>query len=249
MNLSVVVLTKNEERKIASCLESVDFADETIVIDDNSTDSTRNIAKDLGAKVYTRSLNKNWGEQRNYGLEKAKGKWVIFLDADEQISKSLKTEIIQLVGNPLNKDIGYYLIRTDNNWGKQLKHGEVGKKKLLRLAKKSSGTWKRNVHEYWDVKGKTRTLKGEIDHKPHQSIEEFVRQIDVYSEIHAKENLREGKESNLVKIVLYPPIKFVYNYIIRLGFLDGTEGFLMAAMMSFHSFLAWSKLWLIQNQK
>ena len=202
MNLSAVILTRNEERNISRCLESVDFADETIVIDDNSTDSTTNIAEDLGAKVYTRSLNKNWGEQRNYGLEKAKGKWVLFLDADEQITKRLKTEIIQLVGNPLNKDTGYYLIRTDNIWGKQLKHGEAGKKKLLRLAKKSGGLWKRNVHEYWAIKGKTRTLKGEINHKPHQSIEEFIRHIDIYSEIHAKENAREGKKSSLVRIVI-----------------------------------------------
>lgn len=249
MNLSAVVLTRNEERNIARSLESVDFADEIIVIDDNSTDSTINIAEDLGAKVYIRSLNKNWGEQRNYGLEKAKGRWVLFLDADEYITNKLKNEIIQLVGNPLNKDSGYFLIRKDIIWDKQLKHGESGKKRLLRLAKKSAGQWARSVHEYWKIKGKTRELNGTIVHKPHQSIGEFIRQVDLYSGIHAKENSREGKRSSLVKIVIYPPAKFVYNYIIRLGFLDGTEGFLVVAMMSLHSFLAWSKLWLVQRQK
>ncbi len=248
MNLSAVVLTKNEERNIASCLESVDFADEMIVIDDNSTDSTTSIAKDLGAKVYIRNLNKDWGEQRNYGLEIAKGKWVLFLDADEQLTKELKSEIIQLVGNPLNKDSGYYLLRTDIIWGKQLKYGEAGKKKLLRLAKKSAGKWYRSVHEYWKIEGKTRELKGMIVHKPHQSIEDFVNQIDIYSGIHAKENMRDGKRSNLTKIIVYPPAKFIYLYFFRLGFFDGIEGFLMAAMMGLHSYLAWSKLWLIQRK-
>ena len=249
MNLSAVVLTRNEERNIARSLESVDFADEMIVIDDNSTDSTRDIAEDLGAKVYTRSLNKNWGEQRNYGLEKARGKWVLFLDADEYITNKLKNEIIQLVGNPLNKDSGYYLIRKDTLWDKQLKYGESGKKRLLRLAKISAGKWNRSVHECWKIKGKTRELNGTIVHKPHNSIDTFLRQINTYSEIHAKENSKEGKKSSLIKIVVYPPSKFVYNYVIKLGFLDGSEGFMVAAMMSLHSYLAWSKLWLIQRKK
>lgn len=244
MKITVVILTKNEAENIKECINSVKFADEIILIDDNSSDKTINIAKKLGAKVYTRGLNGDFSGQRNFGLKKTKNEWVFFLDADERASKGLATEISKLKNG---KD-GYYITRRDFLWEKELTHGESGDIKLLRLAKKNSGKWMRKVHEIWNISGKTGELKNTIKHFPHPTTREFIAQINRYSSLHSEANIQEGKGSSIFKIIFWPKLKFVKNYVFRLGFLDGTPGFVAAMIMSFNSFLSWSRIWLKQGQ-
>ena len=249
MNLATIILTKNEENNISDCIDSVKYSDEIIIIDDNSTDNTRDIALKMGATVYTRSLNNDYASQRNFGLSKAKNKWVLYVDADERVSKKLKNEIIQKISNPLSDVEGYYFKRKDNLWGKELLHGETANVRLLRLAKKKSGIWRRKVHEHWEVEEKKVNLINSLDHYPHQELSGFIKDINNYAKIHAESNYKEGKRSNMFKIVLYPGLKFIKNYFLLLGFLDGTQGFLVGSIMSMHSFLAWSNLWLLQKKK
>lgn len=248
MNLTAAVLTKNEESNISDCIRSIKFCDEIIIIDDNSDDKTVEIAEKLGAKVFKRRLNENYADQRNFALQKAKGKWVLFVDADERVPKSLADEIIQLVSNPLTKYSGFYIERKDILWGKKLKHGETGNIKLRRLAKKGSGKWKRRVHEYWDIKGMTYMLKNAFEHYPHQTLNDFVGNLNRRTDLHAKANYEERKRSNIIKIIVWPTGHFINNFILKKGFLDGIEGTVVALMMSFHSYLAWSKLWLMQKK-
>ncbi len=259
--LSCVVLTKNEESNIKDCLESVSWCDEIIVIDDFSEDSTVEIAKKLGATVFSRKLNDDFAAQRNFGLEKAsskgrstsgrKGDWVLFVDADERISKELAEEIRHALPKWENLS-GFYLNRRDVMWGRELKYGETNIK-LLRIAKTGAGIWKRAVHEYWDIKPKGFDDRigefhvGVIEHYPHQTISEFLSDISRYSTLHAQENMKEEKRSSILKILLWPKLKFLQNYVLKLGFLDGGPGLVSALMMSFHSYLAWSKLWLLQK--
>ncbi len=132
-------MTKDSEAYIKNCLRSLSFADETVVIDDNSTDKTVEIAKKYGAKIYKRNLAGDFATQRNYGLAKARGKWVFFVDSDEIVPPDLKSEIVQAINNPFVDSDGFYLKRLDNIWGKPLKHGEPGNIKLLRLAQKRRG--------------------------------------------------------------------------------------------------------------
>lgn len=242
--ISAVVLTKNEENNIERCLKSLKWIDEIIVIDDYSNDFTiRKIKKTMkSVKIYKRCLDNNFAAQRNFGLSRSKGEWVLFLDADESISKFLKREI--LVAIKTKTIDGYFIGRRDFFMGKELKYGEMGNIKLLRLARRKSGIWNRKVHEYWNIKGNIGELNYPVLHYPHQVFAEFVDDINVYSTIHAEENKKEKKKSNLFKIIFYPSGKFVVNYFFKLGFLDGTQGLIMATMMSFHSFLAWSKVWL-----
>lgn len=134
-------------------------------------------------------------------------------------------------------------------WSKELKHGETGAVRLLRLGRKDAGVWKRAVHEIWDVKGPLSALENPLIHYPHQTLREFITDVDWMSTLHAQENRKEGKKSSLLKIVLMPKLKFFDSWILKKGFLDGTPGFLAAMMMSLHSFLAWSKLWLAQKVK
>jgi glycosyltransferase involved in cell wall biosynthesis len=245
--LSCVILTKNEEKVIKKCIKSVDFCDETIVIDDSSTDKTVEIGKELGAKVYKRGLENNYAKQRNFALKKAKGKWVLFVDADEIVPPELKSEIVNVINAPATNYLGYKIRRKDFLWGKELKHGEVGSVRLLRLARRKAGKWRRRVHEEWIILGRVGNLKSPLYHYPHPTLREFTTSVNRFSSLHAKANYGEGKRSNTLKILLWPILKFVRNYVFKLGFLDGMQGFMVAMIMSFHSFLAWGKLWMLQK--
>lgn len=245
IRISAVVLTKNEEGNIGECLNSLAWCDEVVVIDDNSTDRTRAIAKKLGAKVYQRELNGDFAAQRNFGMEKASEKWVIFVDADERIAPELAEEIKQKI--KAGEAMGFRVKRDDFIWGRRLSHGETANLSFVRLGRRGAGKWKRRVHEYWDIKGRLGELKNPLLHFPHPTIREFLDSVNFMSTLHAKANLEEGKKSSLAKIIFWPRFKFLNNWIIKQGFLDGTPGLLVAAVMSFHSFLAWSKLWLLQK--
>ena len=249
MNLSAVILTKNESNKIENCLRSLGFCDEIIVIDDYSTDGTSILASRLGCKVYRRHLNANFANQRNFGLGKAGGKWVLFIDADERVTDELEKEIIQFVNDPTINFNGLYIKRQDVLWGRKFSSTEAGEIKLLRLAKKGFGIWQRRVHEFWDVSGDLYTLKNKLMHFPHPNLREFIKDINWMSSLHAIANFEEGKRSSLFKIIFWPIGKFIQNWVIKSGYKDKTFGFVLSAMMSLHSFLAWSKLWIIQKKK
>ena len=248
MKISVVVLTKNEEENIKECLKSVrQLADEIIVIDDHSQDQTREIAKENGAKVFIRSLSNDFSNQRNFGLKKAKGDWILFVDADERVTKSLAVEIKSWIGevgpgSDLSYD-GFNVRRKDFVFGKWLKNGESGKIKLLRLGKKSAGLWKKPVHEVWDIGGVIKEFDSPLLHYPHPTVSEFLTKINEYSTLRAQELCKKGKRVNFLEVIGYPLAKFFKNLFWHLGFLDGLPGFLHAIFMSFHSFLVRSKLW------
>lgn len=247
MGVSAIILTKDNREIIKRCIDSISFAEEIIVVDDFSTDETRKEAKRLGAKVYKRKLDNNFAEQRNFGIKKTKGKWILFVDSDEVVTKELGDEIIQVTSNPFIRTEGFYIKRQDFMWDKKIKHGEMGNTKLLRLARNGAGKWKRRVHEYWNVVGRTKSLNNPIHHYPHENLKEFIKSINWFSTLHAKENQKEGKRSNVLKIIAWPKGHFIVNWILKRGFLDGTRGFVIALIMSFHSFLAWSKLWIYQK--
>ena len=250
--ISAVVLTKNEKENIIECLKSLLFCDEIILIDDYSSDGTLSLIQKSKfkpkIKIFKRKLDNDFAEQRNFGLKKTKNEWVLFIDADERVTEALASEIkvqsLQLKGGYT----GFYLSRIDNMWGKQLLHGEPGSIKLLRLAKRDAGKWKRSVHEVWDVEGGANTLRNPLLHYPHPTLSQFIKDVNKMSSIHAQENQKERKSSNLFKIVLFPTGHYFKNFILKLGFLDGMQGFVFALIMSFHSFLAWSKLLFLQNK-
>ena len=246
--ISVVVLTKNEEKNIGDCLDTLSWCDELIVIDDNSQDNTKSIAEKKGAKVFTHSLDGNFASQRNFGLSKAKGDWVLFIDADERVSENLALEIKKQELQTQKDTQGYLFKRYDNLFGRTLRHGEIGDVRLLRFAKKGSGKWKRRVHETWKIHGKTEILENPLQHFPHQTLREFVFDINMYSTLHAQEKFEAGERSSLFKIWYYSKFKFFNNFFLKLGFLDGGVGFIVALLMSFHSFLSWSKLLILQKK-
>ncbi len=252
-NISAIILTRNEEKNIEECINSLLWCNEIIIIDDYSEDETVKRFKNKKIIIFERKLNGNFSEQRNFGLEKAKSNWVLFVDADERISEALVSEIRSKIHpDPIgtkSETQGYYIKRKDYFLGRFLHYGETGNIRLLRLAKKDSGTWKGIVHETWNIKGRTETLHNPIIHYPHHSISSFLSRINYYTDILAHTWQREGRKIHFWSIVLYPKGKFIQNYIFRFGFLDGVPGLIMSIMMSFHSFAARGKFWLLQNKK
>lgn len=246
MKLSTVILAKNEEKNIIRAIESVEFSDEILVIDDFSIDKTAEIAKKMGVLVLQRRLEGDFSNQRNFGLQKSRGEWVLFLDADEYLSKELQREIGKVVNQANGQKSAYHIKRRDYIWGRELLHGELRyarKQGFIRLVKKGSGKWFSPVHEVFVAELKIGKLKSFIDHYPHPTVGEFLSEINFYSTLRAKELLRKGESTSLLWILVYPKIKFIMNYFIKFGFLDGSAGFLYAFMMSFHSFLVRVKLY------
>lgn len=258
---SAVVLTKNEENNIIGCLEALEWCDEIIVIDDYSEDETLKRIFNFQAsclvgrqaifkqkdkvKIFKRHLNNDFAGQRNDGLKRARGDWVLFVDADERVTPSLREEITRYTNNPMTQFSGFLIKRRDFLFGRWLKHGETGNVKLLRLAKKDAGKWIRPVHEVWKINGQVGELKNPLLHYPHQTIKEFLQDINFYTTLHAKGFYENGGKVSWWQICLFPLAKFIVNYWLRLGFLDGLPGFLHAALMSFHSFLTRAKLWFL----
>lgn len=243
MAISAVVLTKNEEKHIEDCLKSLLWCDEIIVVDDASTDQTKQIAKKYKATVVAYTGDHDFANKRNFGLTKAKGDWVLFVDADERVSHALSLEIKSQISNSKSQYNGYYLKRQDYMWGKPLLHGEQGNGIFLRLGKKGSGEWRGKVHEVWDVTGNRGVLKNPLLHYPHPTLAEFLEEINMYSTMRAEELHSKGVKANFLSILLYPKAKFIQDYFVKCGFLDGIEGFIVALLMSFHSFLVRGKLW------
>jgi glycosyltransferase involved in cell wall biosynthesis len=187
---------------------------------------------------------------RNAELAKAKTPWVLFLDSDEALSPELEQEIASTIHHPQSTIYSAYSTpRLDTFLGRYLHHGEPGHTRLIRLAHQNFGKWVRPVHEQWVGKGKIGHLAHPLIHHSHKSIATFLDKINLYSTLEAEYRFKQGIRSSLFKIAMYPIAKFKWNYIFKLGFLDGVPGTIMAIMMSFHSYLTWTKLYLLWHKK
>lgn len=213
MGLTAVILTDKEPGLIKETLASVSFADEVVLIPDRSVT--------------------DFSFTRNSGLSKAKKDWVLMVDDDEVVSQELAKEIIEATKS--NEYSGYYLRRLDKYHGIVLHHGETGNTKIIRLGKKSAGNFSRPVHEIWKINGSVGVLKNPLIHERGELVAPFVDRMIKYSPIDAKELTKEGKPYSLFRLILNPKGKFVLNYFIKLGFLDGYLGLFQAYLMSLQS--------------
>lgn len=236
MTISTVILTKNNQHILKRLITSLSWCDEVLVIDDQSADRTRAIAKKLGAKVFIRPLKDNFAAQRNFGLAQVTTDWAFFVDTDEIVTPRLAREIKSIITTSTYS--AYSLRRIDFFWGKKLMWGETGNTKLVRLARRQAGRWHRPVHETWRIKGSVGQLKFPLYHPPHPTLAGFLDKINHYTDIEAKH-----RSFSLLELFFYPPAKFMYNYFFRLGILDGLPGLSMALMMSLHSLLVRLKVY------
>lgn len=246
MTICAIVLTHNSAKSLEECLASLTFCDEVLVVDDASTDGTRKIASEKGARVVEHELANDFAAQRNWAMQQTSHNWVLFVDSDERVSDSLRVELTKLKQRDPSYVSGFRIPRRDFFLGREMKYGETSQARLhgfVRLVSPGSGAWKGSVHEEWQPRhGTIEQLPGFLDHKPHPTIAEFLSEVNRYSTLRARELQNQGKRAGVWELCAYPFGKFLYTYLWKRGYADGPEGFIYSFMMSFHSFLVRAKL-------
>jgi len=241
--LSVVIITLNEEKNIARCLESVkEIADEIVIIDSNSTDTTPEICKSFGARFIQHPFE-GYVKQKNYAVSQAKYDHVLSLDADEELSEKLLASI-KLIKENFDAD-GYTMNRMTNYAGKWIKHSGWYPDIKLRLFDRTKGEWTGLIiHEKYELYkgGRIKHLNGDLLHYSFYSIEEHRKQSDKFTTLGAEADFKKGKKAPFYKIWGSPIVKFIKDYIFNRGFLDGKEGLVICWISAGASYTKYQKL-------
>ncbi|MFW6036529.1 MAG: glycosyltransferase family 2 protein [Desulfonatronovibrio sp.] len=245
--ISVVIPCFNEEKNMEGCLESVKWADEILVVDSYSIDSTLEIVARYTDRILQREY-KNHADQLNWAIPQAKNKWVLVVDADERIPTSLANEIRDVDLNKTNID-GYWIKRDNHLFGKKMRFSGWGRDKVLRLFKKEIGRKEaKRVHAEFQVPN-SGNLEGRIKHYPMPSMEAWVEKINRYSTWKALDKVEKGSPHALLHFFCRPPIRFIKDSVFRLGILDGWRGILVAAMSAFAEMIMSAKMIQLQLKK
>lgn len=248
MKLSVVIITKNEQDMIKTCLESVKWADEIVVIDNGSADKTVDIVKNYGARV-VKFESGDFSKSRNKGMEEAKGEWVLYVDADERVLKPLKQEIMEVIDASLYSALA--LSRKNIIFGKSVNYGPYKKDWVIRLFKKEGfETWVGKVHEYGKFIGNLGYSKNSLLHLTHRDLDHFVAKALEWSKIDAKLRLDAGhpKMTGWRFIRIFKTETFV-QLIKRRGLFGGTVGVIDSLLQVFSFFMTYVRLWEMQQKK
>lgn len=245
--LAGVVITRNEEKNIARCLNSLQFCDEIIVVDAESTDRTREISEKLKAKVVSRPWT-NYSEQKNYAISLTDADWILSIDADEEVPPSLEKEILDSIAS--ENYVAYSVPRKTLHSGRWIRWGGWYPNRLVRLFKKENGKWEGDdVHEYWKAEGDIGQLGQDLVHYSFDSITDQVNRNNRYSTLGAVALKKSGKKFSLPKLFVKPLSKFIETYFLKLGFLDGYPGFIISVSASYSVFLKWAKLWEMEKNE
>lgn len=229
--LSVCLLTKNEEKLLATVLERVSFADEIVILDTGSTDRTLEIARQFQAKILQGPLA-SFAEARNQLLAAARHDWVLFLDGDEVVTPELAQSLTDFISQP-----GSYVaaqIRFENIFlGRRLRHGD-GSGWMVRLGRRTAGRWEGAVHERWQLTGPVKQLSGTLLHYSHADVGEYLQKTDFYTDKDA-DDYRGGPARWLDRFI-YPVAKFIKVYFFQLGLADGWPGLVFAYLNARYSY-------------
>jgi len=232
--LSALIITYNEEKHIAGVMRDLDFADEIIVIDSYSTDSTVAIAQTFEKATVIQNKFVNYTTQRNFAISQAKNPWILFLDADERFTDALKDELIATVQQAETAS-AYLFYRTFMFKNEKLHFSGWQTDKIFRLFKKDKAfyTTDRMVHEKLTVEGKIGRLKSKLIHYSYTDYENYKEKMASYGKFKAKEAFAKGVRPNFYHFYLRPAYKFLYPFIIRLGFLDGKKGVIICYLNAY----------------
>jgi glycosyltransferase involved in cell wall biosynthesis len=237
--LSIIIIAKNESENIADCINSANFADEIIVLDSKSSDDTVSISKKLGAKVFIRSW-RGYGPQKNLAIEFCSGNWILSLDADERISKDLKAEIQTVLKNP--EFSAYTIQRRSYFLSKFIKFSGWRSDRVLRLFINGKASYSNDrVHERLLTNEKIGFLKGHIIHYSYRNLDTVLNKINLYSHLAALDLKDKKVKGSLKKALLHGLWAFIRTYFLRLGFLDGREGFILAFSQFEHTYYKYLK--------
>lgn len=251
--LSVAIITKNEEDNLARTLASVQFADEIIVLDSASTDRTVEIAQSFNAKVFDEPW-RGFSGSKNSAIAKCTGTWILSLDADEELSPKLQHQIRMLL--PTNPPVDAYYIRRRNLFlGRWIKHGGFYPDPKLRLFRRTAANFTtppqfedRPVHETIAFDGHAATLDYDLIHHAYPTLENYIEHMDRYSTLGSELLVTAGRVSRswpvfVFNVFVIPRLTFLWNYVFRLGFLDGREGLLLHLYHATYTSWKYAKAW------
>jgi glycosyltransferase involved in cell wall biosynthesis len=248
--LSVAIVTHNEEANLARTLASVQWADQLIVVDSHSTDRTVEVARGFNATVIERDWP-GFAPQKNFAIAQCTGDWVLSLDADEELTPELQTEIRDLLQSGPTAD-AFYLKRRNLFLGRWMRHGGFYPDAKLRLfrrnAERTPQFTERPVHEVIHFDGAAPTLASDLLHHAYPTLASYIEHMDRYSTLSAPLLVEQGRTSRslpafVAQVFLVPHLTFAKNYLLRLGFLDGREGFLLHLYHAIYTSWKYAKAW------
>lgn len=244
--LSIVIVARNEEARLDSCLQSCQFASEIILIDDNSEDKTVEIALSYGAKVFHRSLDGDWGKQQTFAIKKATQPWLFLLDCDEQISPRLKKEISLIVDK--NEKFGFKVQRENHFKHFKASHGTLRPDWVLRLMPNEGVYVEGQVHQRIICPFPIKKIYGHLLHFPYSNLDQYYSKLNKYAKLSAEKYLSQKKKSSFLFDIVLRPIWAAFKvYFINLGFLDGKMGFIFAANHYSYTLQKYIRFWIKEH--
>ena len=242
--LTACLITFNEEANVRACLEAVAFCDEVVVVDSHSTDATRQIAAELGARV----IERDWPghiEQKNFAVDQASHDWVLCVDADERVTPALRERIQEVLGSEGGPD-GYTVNRLNHYLGAPIRGCGWYPDAKLRLFDRRRGRWRGvNPHDHvrLEAGAPVGRLSADLEHYTYADLSDHLKTIDYFTTIAAREKLARGQRWVTLNLVLNPPWVFFKKLVLQRGLLDGWRGFLVCALAAFYVLLRYAKLW------
>lgn len=238
MKASIVVIAQDEAHDLAACLRSAEpVAAELVVVDGGSTDGTQELARGLGARLIERPFD-GFVEQKSFAFSQAKTPWVLSLDADERLSPELASEIGAL---PDGGADGYELDRQLEFLGRAMRFGGKGPAQLRLFRRDSARVAGGRVHERVEVRGRVSSLRGPLLHRPYRDLSEYLAKLDRYTSLAARQARERGRRFSPVQHLVLPGV-FFKRYVLQLGFLDGSAGFVWCALAAYYAWLKRLKL-------
>jgi len=242
MRLSAIIITRNEEANIGACLDRLAFCDERIVVDAGSTDRTAAIATERGARVVAHDWH-GFGAQKNFALSLAQGDWVLSIDADERVSGALAREIEHAVAD--GRADGFEIPRLSSFAGREMRHSGWFPDYVLRLFRRGKARFTDDlVHERVICDGPVARLSEQLAHQSVVRLEDAISRIDRYSTAGAAMLVASGRRVSFAHGITHGLWSFFRAYVLRLGFLDGREGFLLAVANAEGTYYRYMKAWL-----
>lgn len=253
------LITRNEERNLPDALASVGFADEIVVIDSHSTDTTREIAAAFrgrgldGREVEPRVIERDWPghvEQKNFAIDQASHDWVLAVDADERVSPELRREIDEALSRDPPDADGYTMPRKTHYLGRWILRGGWYPDRKLRLFRRTRGRWGgTNPHDHLRVDGVVKDFRGDLYHYSYRGMADHIRTINSFTDIAAREKAKGRVRFPVLRMLLQPPCKFFKMFFLKQGFREGRAGFIVAVLGTFYVFLKYAKLWEIRERE
>jgi len=241
-SLSVAIITKNEEINLRSCLQSIHFAAQVVIIDSGSTDKTLDIAKEHGCEIY-REAWQGFGAQKQIAIDKCSQPWILVLDADERVPPETAAVIKKIVSSEETSAAGFSFPRKNIFQGRWIKHAGWWPDRVLRLFKKGAGEMtKAAVHEAVEVQGAIGKLNVPLEHYTESDLGRILQKIDKYSTLGAREAFAAGKRSSPQGAYFRAVFTFMQDYFLRGGFLDGQQGLTLAVTDSINKYFKYVKL-------